>query len=278
VLRHDVDRLCRDKPVGHNLGMVPLHVQLANLTLRGVIKRLRFPLDIMLVCVRWYAAYPLSLRNLEEMMAERGVLVDHATVHRWSLKMLPVLAKVFRRRKHPVGRSWRVDETYVLVGGQWKYLYRAVDRLGQTVDFLLTARRDVAAARRFFERAIGQHDLPEKITIDKSGANTAAVRGLIADSGVTIELRQSKYLNNLVEQDHRSVKRRIRPMLGFKCFHCAVRLIAGIETMHMIKKGQMRCPGGLAFTHADTSTVSPSVEPDRFRHQLASTGFRDKTR
>ena len=205
----------------------------------------------MLVCVRWYAAYQLSLRNLEEMMAERGVLVDHATVHRWSLKMLPVLAKVFRRRKHPVGRSWRVDETYLLVGGQWKYLYRAVDRLGQTVDFLLTARRDVAAARRFFERAIGQHDLPEKITIDKSGANTAAVRGLIADSGVTIQLRQSKYMNNLVEQDHRSVKRRIRPMMGFKSFHCAGRLIAGIETMHMIKKRQLRYPGGLAFTHAD---------------------------
>jgi putative transposase len=159
--------------------MVPLHVQLENSTLRGVIKRLHFPLEIMLVCVRWYAAYPLSLRNLEEMMAERGVLVDHATVHRWSLKMLSVLAKVFRRRKHPVGRSWRVDETYVLVGGQWKYLYRAVDRLGQTVDFLLTARRDAAAARRFFERAIGQHNVPDKITIDQSGANTAAVRGRV---------------------------------------------------------------------------------------------------
>lgn len=244
-------RLCRDKPVGENRCMVPLHVQLENSTLRGVIKRLHFPLEIMLVCVRWYAAYALSLRNLEEMMAERGVLVDHATVHRWSLKMLPVLAKVFRRRKHRVGRSWRVDETYVLVGGQWKYLYRAVDRLGQTVDFLLTARRDVAAARRFFERAIGQHDVPEKITIDKSGANTAAVRGLIADSGAAIELRQSKYLNNLVEQDHRSIKRRIRPMLGFKSFRCAARLIAGIETMHMIKKGQLRCPGGLVFSDAD---------------------------
>jgi transposase-like protein len=114
--------------------------------------------------------------------------------------MLPVLAKVFRRRKHPVGRSWRVDETYVLVGGQWKYLYRAVDRLGQTVDFLLTARRDVAAARRFFERAIGQHDVPVKITIDKSGANTAAVRGLIADSGAAIELRQSKYLTDVFDK------------------------------------------------------------------------------
>jgi len=101
-----------------------------------------------------------------------------------------------------------MDETYILVGGQWKYLYRAVDKLGQTVDFLLTARRDMAAARRFFERAIGLHDVPEKITIDKSGANTAAVRGIIADSGAPIELRQSKYLSNLVEQDHRAVKRR----------------------------------------------------------------------
>ena len=129
--------------------MAPLHLQLANSTLRRVIKRLHFPLEVMLVCVRWYAASPLSLRNLEEMMAERGVAVDHAIVHRWALKILPVLAGVFRRRKRAVGASWRMDETYILVGGQWKYLYRAVDRMGQTVDFLLTARRNEAAARRF---------------------------------------------------------------------------------------------------------------------------------
>ena len=153
--------------------MVPLHIQRASSTLRKVIKRLHYPLEVMLVCVRWYAVYPLSLRNLEEMMAERGVIVDPATVHRWALKMLPVLAAVFRGRKRAVGSSWRVDETYIKVSGQWKYLYRAVDRLGQTVDFLLTAHRDVAAARRFFERAIDRHDVPEKITIDKSGANTA---------------------------------------------------------------------------------------------------------
>lgn len=127
--------------------MQPLDVQLQHSTLRGVIKRLRFPLEVMLVCVRWYAAYPLSTRNLEEMMAERGVLVDHASVHRWALKILPTLAKVFRRRQVPVGRSWRVDETYVRVSGQWKYLYRAVDKLGQTVDFLLTARRDATRPR-----------------------------------------------------------------------------------------------------------------------------------
>ena len=219
--------------------------------LRKVLKRLHYPLEVMLVCARWYAAYPLSLRNLEEIMAERGVEVDHATVHRWALKMLPVLAAVFRRRKRSVGLSWRMDETYVKVGGQWKYLYRSVDKLGQTVDFLLTAHRDVAAARRFFERAIDQHGVPEKITIDKSGANTAAVQGLIDDSGVTIELRQSKYLNNLVEQDHRATKRRVRPMLGFKSFWSAAKIIAGIETMHMIKKGQLARPESQVTSAAD---------------------------
>ena len=231
--------------------MKPLSIQLEESVLRGVLKRLHYPLDVMLLCVRWYAAYPLSFRNLEEMMAERGVEVDHATVHRWALKILPVLAQVFRRRKRPVGRSWRMDETYIRVSGQWKYLYRAVDRLGHTVDFLLTAKRDHAAARRFFERAIGLHDVPEKITLDKSGANKAAVHSMIADSGVEIELRQSKYLNNLIEQDHRAIKRLTRPMLGFKDFHCAAKLIAGIETMHMVRKGQLNCPAGKATSAAE---------------------------
>lgn len=231
--------------------MTPLHIPLAHSTLRGVIKHLHFPLEVMLVCVRWYAAYPLSLRNLEEMMAERGVVVDHATVHRWALKMLPVLAAVFRRRKRPVGPSWRVDETYVLVAGQWKYLYRALDKLGNAVDFLLAAKRDEAAARRFFEQAIDLHDVPKTITIDKSRANTAAVLGLQADSGLNIELRQSKYLNNFIEQDHRAIKRRTRPMMGFKSFGTATKLIAGIETLHMIRKGQLRCPAGRAVTAAE---------------------------
>ena len=209
--------------------------------LRKVIRRMHYPLEVMLTCVRWYAAYPLSLRHIEEMMHERGVFVDHATVHRWAIKILPVLAAVFRRRKRPIGTSWRMDETYIKVGGEWKYLYRAVDRAGHTIDFLLRAHRDLAAARRFLERAIDLHGVPDKITIDKSGANTAAVHSVQADSGTDIELRQSKYLNNIVEQDHRAVKRIVRPMLGFKSFNCARVLIAGIETMHMIKKGQLDC-------------------------------------
>ncbi|MEO7127846.1 MAG: IS6 family transposase, partial [Rhodoferax sp.] len=194
-----------------------------------VLKRMHYPLEVMLVCARWYAAYPLSLPHLEEMMHERGVFVDHSTVHRWALKILPILALVFRRRKRPVGTSWRMDETYIKIAGQWKYLYRAVDKAGDTVDFLLTAKRDLAAAGRYLERAINLHALPEKITIDKSGANTAAIKGVNADACLDIELRQSKYLNNIVELDHRAVKR------IFKTFHCARILITGIETMHMIR-------------------------------------------
>jgi transposase-like protein len=222
-----------------------------NATLAKVLKRLHYPLEVMLVCVRWYAAYPLSLRHLEEMMQERGVFVDHSTVHRWALKILPVMALIFRRRKRQVGTSWRMDETYIKVTGQWKYLYRAVDRAGDTVDFLLTAKRDRAAARRYLERAINLNGSPEKITIDKSGANTAAILSVNDDACLDIELRQSKYLNNIVEQDHRAVKRITDPMLGFKSFRSAQKLIAGIETMHMVKKGQLCCPDGETVSAAD---------------------------
>lgn len=141
--------------------MLDLGKRLTNGTLNKVLKRLHYPLEVMLTCVRWYVAYPLSLRHIEEMMQERGVFVDHSTVHRWAIKMLPVLTGVFRQRKRPVGLSWRMDETYIKVAGHWKYLYRAVDRAGDTGDFLLTAKRDKAAARRLLEQAITLHDLPK---------------------------------------------------------------------------------------------------------------------
>ena len=173
------------------------------------------------------------------MRAERGVEVDHATIHRWAIKMLPVLVTVCCRRKRPVGKSWRMDETYIKVAGQWKYLYRAVDKSGATVDFLLRAKRDHAAAGALFERAIGLHDVPEKVAVDKSGSNKAAIVSIQADTGLAITLRQSKYLNNIVEQDHQAVKRVTRPMLGFKSFRCSRILIAGIETMNMIRKNQL---------------------------------------
>ena len=183
-------------------------------------------------------------------MAERGVAVDHATVHRWAIKILPVLAAAFRRRKRPVGASWHMDETYIKVAGEWKYLYRAVDRDGDTIDFLLRAKRDCAAARRFLERAIDLHRVPERIGIDKRGANTAAIKSIQTACGVDIEMRQIKYLNNIVEQGHRAIKRVVRPMLGFKTFRCACALIAGTLTMHMIRKGQLNVPEGQALSAA----------------------------
>jgi putative transposase len=216
-----------------------------------VLKRLHYPLDVILTCVRWYVAYPLSLRHLEEMMAERGVSVDHSTVHRWAIKLLPVLEKAFRRRKQPVGKSWRMDETYIRVKGEWRYLYRAVDKDGNTVDFLLRAHRDKTAARRYFEKSIAQNGVPETVTIDKSGANLAALEAINNDHETPIEIRQSKYINNLIEQDHRAIKRRTRPMLGFKTFRCARILLAGIELMHMIAKGQMKCARGTSPSGAE---------------------------
>ena len=216
-----------------------------------VLKRLHYPLDVILMCVRWYVAYPLSLRHIEEMVAERGICVDHSTVHRWALKLLPVLEKAFRCRKRSVGKSWRMDETYIRVKGDWKYLYRAVDKDGNTIDFLLRAHRDKTAARRYFEKSIAQNGVPETVTIDKSGANLAALEAINADREAPIKIRQSKYLNNLVEQDHRAIKRRTRPMLGFKTFRCARILLAGIEIMHTIAKGQMKCARGTHPSAAD---------------------------
>lgn len=214
--------------------------------IRKAFKRLHSPVDVIVQCVRWYLAYSLSLRNLEEMMAERGISVDHSTLHRWIIRMVPLLDKAFRRHKRPVGRRWRMDETYIKVKGQWKYLYRAVDTAGQTIDFLLTAKRGAAAALRFFRKAIRHHGEPEVVTIDKSGANTAALGTLNAGKPdeETITIRQSKYLNNLVEQDHRNIKRRIRLMLGFKSFRRAQTILAGIELIHMIRKGQLQHSAG----------------------------------
>jgi putative transposase len=203
-----------------------------------------YPLDIMLTCVRWYVAYPLSLRHLEEMMSERAVSVDHSTVHRWAIKLLPALGKAFGPRRKQVGRSWRMDESYIKVKGEWKHLYRAFDKTGDTVDFLFRAKRDKAAARRYFEKAIAGNGVPETVTIDKSGANLAGINAINADREVPIKIRQSKYLNNVVAQDHRAIKCIVRPMLGFKSFRCARIISGGIELMHMIAKGQMKSDDG----------------------------------
>jgi putative transposase len=202
-------------------------------------KGAHFPQDIILMGVRWYVAYPLSYRHVEELMEERGVLLDHATIQRWVVKYSPQLEEAFHQRKRPVWVSWRMDETYIKIKGQWYYLYRAVDKTGQTIDFLLTDQRDEHAAKRFLTQAIRRHGVPEKITIDGSAANEAAIKSYNQEHGTHIIIRQVKYLNNIVEQDHRAVKRVTRPMLGFKSFVAAQDTLAGIELMHMIKKRQL---------------------------------------
>lgn len=225
----------------------------ALLMIRKAFRWLRYPDDIIAQCARWYLAYSFGLRNLEEMMAERGISVDHSTLHRWVIRMVSLLDKAFRRHKRPVGNPWRMDETYIRIRGRWKYPCRAVDTEGQTIDFLLTAKRDAAAALRFFRKAIRQHGEPAVVTIDKIGANTAALAALNAGNpdNETITVRQSKYLNNLVEQDHRHIKRRTLLMLGFKSFWRAQRPLAGIELALMISKGQYQHPSGDGLSPAE---------------------------
>src|SRR4030095_12250510 len=194
--------------------------------------------------VRWYLAYPLSYRHVEELMKERGVPVDHATIQRWVVKYSPQLEEAFHRRKRPVGRRWRMEETYIRVKGEWRYVYRAVDKSGQTIDFLLTEHRDTEAALRFLTQAICRHGVPEMITIDGSEANEAAIKRYNETHSTHIIIRQVKYLNNMVEQDHRAVKRVTRPMLGFKSFDAAQVTLAGIELMHMLKTQQLMVESG----------------------------------
>ena len=215
-------------------------------------KGVHYPKPVILYAVFFYVRYAVSYRDLEEIMAERGVQADHATLNRWVVKYSPLIASRAQRRKRPTANSWRVDETYLKVKGRWTYLYRAVDRDGQTLDFMLSERRDLAAARRFFKRAITANGVPDRVVIDKSGANFAGLRAVnvilkFTGSGQTIEIRQVKYLNNILEQDHRFIKKITRPMRGFKALHSAQATIAGIEVAHMIRKGQIPANGRSAF-------------------------------
>lgn len=200
-----------------------------------------FEQEIIILCVRWYLRYKLSYRDLVEMMAERGLSVAHTTILRWVRRYTPEFDKRWRRFSAQAGTSWRVDETYVRIRGQWAYLYRAVDSSGKTVDFRLSPRRNVASAKAFFRKAVrSQGRSPETITLDGYAASHRAVRelqqqGRLADLR---ELRSSKYLNNLIEQDHRNVKSRLGAMLGLKSFASAATTIQGVELMHRIRKGQ----------------------------------------
>jgi putative transposase len=204
----------------------------------------RFAPDIIITAVRWYVSYQLSYRDVKEMLAERGISVAHTSVFRWVIKYVPQLERHFREHKKPVGRSWRMDETYVRINGKQRYLYRAVDKEGNTVEFLLTARRNTKAARRYLRKAMRTSGRPRKITIDKNAASVAAINAHNKESRSRVHLRQVKYLNNIVEQDHRPVKRKMRAMMGFRKFRTARITIAGVELVNMLRKGQMLQPEG----------------------------------
>ena len=204
-----------------------------------------FPTDIIMQALRYYLAYKLSYREVEEMFAERNIHFDHSTLNRWVIKYAPQLEAIFRKRKRRVSRSWRMDETYIKIKGRWVYYYRAVDKYGAIIDFYLSETRDEPAARAFFNKAINQHGLPEKFVIDQSGANVAALDTInirLWLSGCMlfmIEVLAIKYLNNIVEQSHRKVKGKMHQCLGWKSWEGAGSTLAGVELWSMIKQGQM---------------------------------------
>ncbi len=208
----------------------------------------QFTAEVILWAVRWYLAFPISYRDLELMLADRDVEVDHTTIFRWIQAYAPEIAKRIRPHLRPSNGSWRVDATYVKMKGRWMYLYRAVDSRGQTIDFLLAAKRDAEAAKRFFRKALEQPHTtnPRTITVDKNPSYPCAVAEMKGDGELWrfSRLRQSKFPNNIVEQDHRRLKRLVRPGLGFGGFHTARRTLAGYEAMAMVRKGQVRQIGG----------------------------------
>ena len=169
--------------------------------------------------------------------------VNHATLNRWVIRYSPRIAEEAKKRQQPVAVSWRMDETYIKVKGQWTYLYRAIDKYGNTVDFMLSEHRDEAAATASFKQAIDNSGLPSKVVIDKSGANDAGLENInilffLAGLYCFIDILKVKYLNNSVEQDHRFIKKVTKPMMGFKAFHFASGTLAGIAVAHRIRKGQ----------------------------------------
>jgi putative transposase len=204
-------------------------------------KHHRYPKAIILQAVYFKLRFTLSYRDVEELMQIRGVEVDHSTIQRWVFKFSPAIEKNMHKRKYQVGDSWRMDETYIKVGGKDRFLYRAVDKEGNTVDFLLTKRRQRISAQKFFNKAIGNNGKPRVINIDKSGSNYSAIRlvNRRTHSIKKIKIRQCKYLNNIVEQDHRNVKRRISICTGFKEFESAQRTLSGIEVVNIIRKNQI---------------------------------------
>ena len=207
---------------------------------------------IILCAVRWYLRYSLSLRDVEELLEERGLEADHTTIWRWVQRYGPELQQRLRRhlKRHlkPTNKSWRVDETYVRVKGHWRYLYRAIDSAGAMIDFLLSTRRDADAAKRLFRKAVRDpsHPQPRVINTDLAPIYPSAISAVKKEGALPpwCGHRPVQYLNNIIEQDHRAIKRRVNAKQGFREFHSARRTIQGYEAIHMLRKGQVRWVSG----------------------------------
>lgn len=210
----------------------------------NIFKHRHFKYDIIIWAVRWYCKYGISYRDLEEMLMERGVEVDHSTIYRWVQYYAPkILDKLKWYWKPKLGESWRVDETYIKVKGKWTYLYRALDKSGNTIDFYLSSKRDTHAAKRFLSKAlksIPKYLHPMSINTDKNPTYGKAIKELKSEGQCPpdLEHRQVKYLNNIIESDHGKLKRIINPTLGFKSMRTASATIKGFEVMRMFKKGR----------------------------------------
>jgi transposase-like protein len=201
---------------------------------RSAFAGFRFPSDVIVVAVRWYLRYALSYRDVEELLAERGVQVDHVSVYRWVLRFTPLLADAARPCRHVVGDRWQIDETYVRVGGQWRYVYRAIDQFGQVIDVLVSPRRDVRAARRFFQQAIGATKVaPAEVTTDQAPVYPGVLKALLPAAWH----RTDQYANNGIECDHGRLKSRLRPMRGLNQDCSAKVIIAGHAFVQNLRRG-----------------------------------------
>lgn len=206
-------------------------------------QRRHFPEEIILLCLRWYLRYCLTYRDLEEMMAERGIEVDHSTIARWVVHYGPLLNHLIRREVRRQNGSWRVDETYIRVAGRWTYLYRAIDSAGATIEFLLSPNRDLTAAKGFLRLALSAARVqPRVINVDGHPAYASAIRELKQSGELSrrCRCRPSPYMNNIIEQDHRFVKKRVVASQGFRSAEGALSTVAGYEAMNIVRKGQIR--------------------------------------
>lgn len=201
--------------------------------MKNLFKWKHYQSEIIILCVRWYLKYPLSYRNLQEIMEERGLYINHTTIYRWVIEYSLILNRGLRKHLKATGDSWRTDETYLKINGNWMYLYRAVDQEGQTIDFWLSRKKDRKAARKFFRKALSSphNSNPRVITTDKYVATIKAVKHEIKNKRLSPKTkhRSSKYMNNIIEQDHRNIKRITNHMLGFKHFKSTCSTIQGIK-------------------------------------------------